>query len=58
MEAVYAGARRTLHDDDIAGIQAIYGPSPVVPAPSTLWLLAFSGLAMIRRRALAPTIHR
>ncbi len=47
MEATYAGARRTLQADDIAGIQAIYG---VVPEPATLAILALGGMALVRRR--------
>jgi hypothetical protein len=47
MEPIYAGSRRTLHADDIAGIQAIYGPPGVeVPAPGTLWLLGMGLLAL------------
>lgn len=48
MEATYAGPRRTLHADDIAGIQAIYG----VPEPSTFALatLGMLGLGMFRQR--------
>ena len=34
MEAVYAGTRRTLTADDIAGIQALYGAPAAVPEPS------------------------
>jgi hypothetical protein len=51
MEPVYAGGRRTLHADDIAGIQALYGPRQV---PEPVMLLLFgSGLtaaAYVRRR--------
>jgi len=47
MEEGYAGTRRTLHADDIAGIQAIYG---VVPEPATLALLGFGSL-MLRKRS-------
>ena len=46
MVPVYAGARRALYPDDIAGIQAIYG----VPEPATMALLAIGGLAMLVRR--------
>ena len=48
MEPIYAGARRTLHPDDIAGIQAIYG----VPEPTSivLVLLGSLGLLAVRRR--------
>ena len=47
MQANYAGARRTLHADDIAGIQTIYGP---VPEPATMVLTAAALLAGIRRK--------
>ncbi len=49
MEPIYAGPRRTLHADDIAGIQAIYG---VTPEPSTALLLVcgLAGLAARRQR--------
>lgn len=57
MEPFYAGARRTLGPDDIAGIQAIYGVRPVVPpgvpdAGSMAFLMSFSfgALTLIRRR--------
>jgi len=47
MEASYTGVRTTLHADDIAGIQAIYGPAAaVVPLPGTLSLL-FAGLGVL-----------
>ncbi len=46
MEASYMGARRTLHADDIAGIQAIYGASQAVPEPPALLLLGFALLVM------------
>ena len=38
MEAVYVAPRRTLHADDIAGIQAIYGPldSPVTSTTTSV----------------------
>jgi hypothetical protein len=53
MEAFYGGQRRNLTADDIAGIQAIYGP---VPEPST-YVLMFAGLlgvaGVARRRAAA-----
>ncbi len=47
MEEGYAGTHRTLHADDIAGIQAIYG----VPEPATLALLGFGSLMLRRRKA-------
>ncbi len=50
MEPVYAGARRTLTADDIAGIQAIYGlDSVTVPEPSVA-LLLMAGFGLIYRR--------
>ncbi len=51
MEPIYAGARRTLHADDIAGIRAIYG----VPEPGSFLLavLGFVGLAVMARRRRA-----
>jgi len=52
MEAVYAGPRRTLGPDDIAGIQAIYGAA-IVPEPVSI-VYSFTGglclLAFSRRR--------
>lgn len=50
MAASYAGARRTLTPDDIAGIQAIYGLP--IPLPPALWggLAMLAGCAMIRRK--------
>ncbi|HET9372551.1 MAG TPA: matrixin family metalloprotease [Vicinamibacterales bacterium] len=50
--SIRGGALRTLSADDIAGIQAIYGPAQVeasVPEPTTLLLLG-SGLAWLARR--------
>ena len=54
MEPVYAGSRRTLGADDIAGIQALYGaPAARVSEPATLWLFGVGLLALgwARRRA-------
>jgi hypothetical protein len=45
MEAIYAGSRRTLHADDIAGIQAIYGP---VPGPATFVIFAIGIIGIFR----------
>lgn len=47
MEATYAGVRRTLHADDIAGITTIYGP---VPEPATMALIGMALLAGARRK--------
>ncbi len=49
MEAFYGGPRRSLHADDVAGIQAIYG----VPEPSS-FMLIFVGLLAITRRTRRP----
>ncbi|MDK1031974.1 MAG: matrixin family metalloprotease, partial [Planctomycetia bacterium] len=48
MESTYAGARRTLQLDDIAGIQALYG----VPEPMTvsLLLIGLGGILLHRRK--------
>ena len=43
MEPIYAGTRRTLVLDDIAGIQAIYG----IPEPSSIVLAAVGGLFFV-----------
>ena len=58
MEPIYAGARRSLHADDIAGIMAIYGaaatgPVDPIPEPGLLALLgvALLGIAVRRKRA-------
>ena len=52
MEAIYAGARRDLHADDIAGIQAIYGAPIAVPLPGALFMFlsALSALGIFGRR--------
>ena len=50
MEAIYAGPRRTLHADDIAGIQAIYGvgaPPPPIPEPASIVLFATTSLCLV-----------
>jgi hypothetical protein len=47
MEPFYAGTRRTLHADDIAGIQALYG---AVPEPSSLVCAVLGGLMLMARR--------
>ncbi len=44
MEPTYAGARRALTADDLAGIQALYGAPVVVPVPGAL-VLFLSGLS-------------
>ena len=46
MEPIYAGARRTLHADDIAGIQAIYG----VPEPTSIVLVLLGSLGLLAAR--------
>jgi len=53
MEPTYAGARRTLHADDIAGIQAVYGVGAAVPVPAAVWLFgsALGLLGWMRRKA-------
>ena len=45
MEPVYAGARRELQNDDLAGITALYGP---VPEPSTILLVGVGAVWLIR----------
>ncbi|MFN0197615.1 MAG: matrixin family metalloprotease [Planctomycetaceae bacterium] len=62
MHASYGGAKRTLTADDIAGIQAIYGPADAVPEPSSFILLGLGSLSVVlfrrtRRgsRRTAPT---
>ena len=56
MEAIYAGPRRTLHEDDIAGIQALYGPDimlpPGIPAPGTLLLFLLGAASLLSFRKL------
>ncbi len=58
MNGSYGGARRTLTADDIAGIQAIYGPPDVVPEPSGIVLVGIGSIGLLgfrrmrRRRAL------
>lgn len=47
MYSCYGGGRRTLHADDIAGMQTIYGP---VPEPATMVLAGAALLAGMRRR--------
>lgn len=46
----YQGARRVLHADDIAGIQALYGPPAVVPEPSSLAIVFLTILGLLRGR--------
>jgi hypothetical protein len=47
MEPIYAGTRRTLNADDIAGIQAIYGASAVPEPSALLFFLVVSGAGVI-----------
>ena len=58
MEAVYAGGRRTLHADDIAGIQALYGPNRNdpgnVPTPGALVLVGTALVALLAARRRRP----
>ncbi len=49
MFAFYGGGRRSLHADDIAGIQAIYGPE-AVPEPATIAGLGLGAAYILRRR--------
>ncbi len=58
MEGNYAGARRTLHADDIAGIQAIYGAATVAaPEPSSFVLLGALGLGFLSHRRLRRRVR-
>ena len=51
MEATYAGARRTLSADDIAGIQALYSAPAAVPEPSAfLFGCVLVTFGLIRKR--------
>jgi hypothetical protein len=47
MEATYAGVRRTLTADDIAGIRAIYGVAVPVPEPATYLLMAMGAMGVL-----------
>jgi hypothetical protein len=50
MEPIYAGTRRTLHADDIAGIQSIYGVRPAVPEPGSVLFAVMSALSLAALR--------
>lgn len=47
MAPFYDGGKRTLTDDDIAGIKHIYGP---VPEPATIAAMSLGVAALLRRR--------
>ena len=50
MEPLYAGSRRTLHADDMAGIQALYGVNQVIPEPHTALLVGLGLVGLLTRR--------
>jgi hypothetical protein len=50
MEPIYAGARRSLSADDIAGAQFIYGQPEAVPEPATMAGLGLGAAWLLRRR--------